>query len=257
MPSYSPLITEYPLRKATTAQLWKLCAVLWSWKPCDSCETGSPCEMADCTSKRFKRLGHFFGQYELLTASYDVDLEPDQLPCLRSHEDLFAIIQALKLDPDISRAQLAHQFFGNRENTPSAADQMGAINLAVKVFVMVNCSAQGQSYSLLENGPNQIPWRNNVRFSEFIQDIFPLIDHPSLNEDDLESALNIRSRLTATKLKQQADLTFLPTNDLRRHLVLNSRNGTVEIFHYTAFLKEHLRLTKDKPEMSITESLQT
>jgi hypothetical protein len=68
--------------------------------------------------------------------------------------------------------------------------------------------------------------------------------------------LDMRSALTAKKLKKRAGLSFRPTNDLRSHLKLDRRKGVVEIYHYTAFLKEHLRITKgEKGDLTISDSL--
>lgn len=81
-------------------------------------------------------------------------------------------------------------------------------------------------------------------------------DYPSLNDVDTESPLNMKASLTAKKLKKRAGLKFRPTDDLRSHLKLDRKNGVVEIYHHTAFLKEHLRLTKDRPyNLSVTEFL--
>ena len=249
-------ISESPLQRATSAQLQQLCEVLWSWAQCDVCEKGWTCDTVDCPWKRFKRLGRFFEHYNSLAASYDPDLGPGEVPCIRSHEELFTIIQELKNKPGVTRTELAGSLFGKRTEPSSPADQNQAINLAVKVFATVNCSAQGQSSGLLEHGPHRTPWRNGVAFSQFIEEIFPTTDHPSLNEENSGSVSDIKAQLTAKKLQKRAGLRFRPTDDLRRHLVLDSRNSTVEIFHHTAFLKEHLKLTKNKPNMSCHDSLQ-
>jgi hypothetical protein len=60
----------------------------------------------------------------------------------------------------------------------------------------------------------------------------------------------------ARKLKKHAGLSFRPTDDLRIHLKLNQRTGVVEIFHHTAFLKEHLKLTRESPkDISMVDTL--
>ena len=139
---------------------------------------------------------------------------------------------------------------------PLSTDRERAINLAVKVMAMVNCSAQRQSSGLLEHGFSQAPWRSDVTFSQFMVDVFPMTDHPSLNDDGLKDSMNLRAALMAKKLKKRIGLKFQPTDDLRRHLKLDRKNRVVDIYHHTAFLKEHLRLTKDKPpNMSVSESI--
>jgi hypothetical protein len=200
----------------------------------------------------------FFDYYKDVTASYETELGHGKQGALRSHEDLFEVIRALKANPDLTRAQLIEKLFAAQ--TPgeliAVVDREHAINLAVRVMLMVNCSAPHQSSSLLEHGGYQVRWHSDVTFSQFVEDIFPMTDHPGLNEDPVGSPLDIRSALTAKKLKKRAKLKFRPTNDLRNHLKLDRSNGIVEIYHHTAFLKEHLRVTRDEARnLSCTESL--
>ena len=80
--------------------------------------------------------------------------------------------------------------------------------------------------------------------------------HDSLSEDDTKSSMDVKAALMARKLKKRAGLRFRPTDDLRSHLQLDRKSGSVDIYHHTAFLKEHLRLTKDAPkDMSVSDSL--
>jgi hypothetical protein len=245
----------YGLERTNDSQLQQLGQVLWSWEPCDDCQ-GKTCAAVECSSRHFKRLSLFFQHYKELAATYEPDVSPGQQTCLRSHEDLFLVIEKLKSDPDISRAEFADQLFGARPELYSGADRDQAINLAVRVMVMTNCAAENQTLGLLESGPHQIPWASDVTFSQFVSNIFPVTDHPTLNDDAVVSSYGMKAALTARKLQKRARLKFRPTNDLRRHLMLDHQNSVVEIFHHTSFLKEHLRLTKDKPRnMSISESL--
>ena len=247
-----------PLEKVTEQQLRTLGETLWSWDFCEGCRSGRPCNTETCPSQRVKRLGRFFEHYKDLTSTYEADTAPGDCVALKNHEDLFAIIERLKLEPDITRAAFAAKVFGEDtcRRLPSSADQERAINLAVKVLAMVNCSAQRQSSGLLEHGLSQAPWRSDVTFSQFVIDTFPLTDHPSLNDDDLKGSVDLKANLMAKKLKKRIGLKFQPTDDLRRHLKLDRKNRVLEVYHHTAFLKEHLRLTKDKaPNMSVSESI--
>jgi hypothetical protein len=180
-----------------------------------------------------------------LTASYESDVRHGQQPGLKSHEELFAIIQELKSNPEVTRLELLEKLFPDR---PARSDQERAVNLAVRVMMMVNCSASRQSPALLEHGTHQAPWRSDVAFSQFISDAFPKMDHPSIDD--------VKENLRAKKLKKHAGLRFQPTDDLRNHLKLDRRGAVVEIFHHTSFLKEHLRRTKDEPRsMSVSDSV--
>lgn len=90
-----------------------------------------------------------------------------------------------------------------------------------------------------------------------MSDLFPTqTDDPRLNDDDLEKGIDTKGALLAKKLKKHARLRFQPTDDLTSHLRLDKRTGILGLYHHTAFLKEHLRLTKDAPHnLSLEEYL--
>lgn len=248
-------MSQFPLEKITNSQLQQLGQVLWSWSLCENCLNSKSCTSEECPSHRSKRLERFFEYYRDLTASYEPDVKHGEQPALRTHNDLFEIIQELKSDPHVTKARLLEKLFMDRptRSPPPAADQEWAINLAVRVMLMVNCSAARQSSSLLEHGIYQAPWQSDDSFSQFIANVFPMTDHPSVNGDDI---VDIKKQLMARKLKKKARLKFWPTDNLRDHLKFNKKRGVVELFHHTAFLKEHLRLTKDElRNMTITDSI--
>jgi hypothetical protein len=241
----SKMASHFPLSKATTAELQRLTRALWSWSICAECSSGKPCHTEECPWQRSTILNQFFQFYKEVTATYEADVKPGQQPGLRTHEDLIMIIEELKSNPETTREALVEKLFTSR---PARNDQERAINIAVRVMMMVNCSMSRQSSILLEHGNQDVPWRNDVPFSEFITSIFPKTDHPSID--------HIKANLKATKLKKRARLSFEPTNDLRNHLRLDRKRAVVEIFHHTAFLKEQLRLTRDQPRsMSIADSI--
>jgi hypothetical protein len=239
------MASQFPLSKVTTPQLQQLTRALWSWSICTECLADKPCQTEECPWQRSTILGRFFEFYKDLTASYEVDVKPSQQPGLRSHEDLFAVVEELKLSPEITRMALLEKLFSDR---PVRSDQERAINIAARVLMMVNCSGSRQSSALLEHGSHQVPWQNEVTFSEFITSVFPKTNHPSIE--------HIKENLRAAKLKKRAGLRFEPTDDLRNHLKLDKKRAVVQIFHHTAFLKEQLRLTRNQPRnMSVSDSI--
>ena len=190
--------------------------------------------------------------------SYEPEIGTGEPAALTKHEDLFALVHHLMADPDLTRAQLAEIAYPNvpDQKSPSMAEQDRAITIAVRTMVMINCSPGQYSTVLLESGSRRSPWRSGVPFSQFISDIFPIVDFPDLNEDDKGLSYDMRTTLMAKKLKKLIGIEFRPTDDLSNHLKLDRRKNVVEIFHHTAFLKEQLRLTKDKPgNMALSDSL--
>jgi hypothetical protein len=262
MPSSGRL---FPLENVTNRQLRHLCKVLWSWPDCVGCCDDKPCSSQGCPFKRMKRLSRFFEHYKDVIATYEPDTKHGEgVAALTCHEDLFRILVVLRTSPELTRAQIRNTLFADRQGV----DEECAIDIAVKIMVMVNCSADLRSASGLQD---RVRWPNDIPFSQFVSDLFPTpTDHPRLNEDDMEilsrpkeddlekgvDKVDIKGALLAKKLKKHAGLNFQPTDDLRCHLRLNKKNGVLELYHHAAFLKEHLRLTKDEPEnLSLEESL--
>ena len=253
---------QFPLEKVTKTQLQRLGQALWSWPSCRECIDDGVCAIDECPFKRLVRLGPFFEYYKDLAASYEPEIMAK--PALKNHEDVFRIIRVLRTEPTLTRAQLCDTVFGTLSSASPIpdVDQQNAIDIAVKTILMVNCSAQHRSLGLVEQGVHSIPWLGSVSFADFVVDAFPKTDNPVINDhvtDHDEAAtrlLNAKPALLAKRLKKHAGIKFRATDDLRSHLKLDRRDAVVELFHHTAFIKESLRLTKDKkPNLSIAESL--
>jgi len=234
----------YPLRDVTDSDLQQLGQTLWDWQLCGSCDNQPSCLTVQCPWNRAKRLGRFWDCYRGITAAYVPELLCRN-SALRSHGDLLDLIRLIKSKPDASRTDLTTTFFVNRKDSnnklPDTADQHRAFNIAARFVLMVNCSRSHQSVETLENGHVPFVWKNNLSISRFISEAFPATDHPYFDED--ETALksrNIKTALAAKSLKKDAGLRFEATDDLRDHLKLDHKNGTVQLFHQTAVLKESL-----------------
>lgn len=237
--------SPFPLEHVSDQQLQQLCEVLWSWKICLRCRTGQGCTGTDCSWPRSHRLAKYFAFYKDITALYVPEFLPGSHPALRSHEDLFEIIRVLKTQPDVPRSQLTKHHFSNRDSgtapIPPVSDQNRAVSLAVRAMTMIQCSAEKQSLDLVELGTKPLQWRSEISLSQFLIEAFPTTNHPALSEKDNTSGPSeIKTQLTAQRLKKIAGLKFQPTSDLGKHLKLDQKLGVVPIFHHTAFLTEHL-----------------
>lgn len=152
-------------------------------------------------------------------------------------------------------AYFASRGFKEEETIIPLADQERAFNLAATVMTMVktNC-ADDEDMSIttdVEQGritkEPPIIWNPQKTLQTALFDTFPPRIHPSLQEVDAQSKAII-SDLTATNLTRISKLKFVGTNDLRHHLKLDPVSGTVQVFHHTTFLKEHLLASKREVE---------
>lgn len=236
----------FSLELTTKEQLNRLCQHLWDWKTCENCSHHQPCLLPICSWQRLSRLEPFFQYYKELAASYVSDaFVPHETPALRSHEDLLAIIHLINKRPNQKRADLVKEYFSSRNGSEEvlSADQQIALNIAVKVLLMMDCTVDGHVGGNFEMGGEPSVWHRHQSWEEFISATFPKRDHPSLDEED-KTAPDIKARLKATKLKKTAHLSSEGTNDIRNHLRLDQKTGVVEIFHHTTVLKEHLKASK-------------
>jgi hypothetical protein len=65
-----------------------------------------------------------------------------------------------------------------------------------------------------------------------------------------------KKHLKAWKLKKRCNLEFIPTDNITEHLLYDPKTKIVQVFHHMAYLKAHLRRSKDQPiDQPASESL--
>ncbi|KAI0396556.1 hypothetical protein F5Y17DRAFT_89729 [Xylariaceae sp. FL0594] len=235
-----------PINEVNDNVFLALGEMLWSWELCKGCAAGQACSSSlSCSSSRMPKAKRYFQFYEALVLDYlQGVLESRRV--LNTHGDVFRIIEYLKTNPDVTYSGLSEIICpaGHPDNSTEAVSN--AIILAVKVGTMIDCSALYQSPDRLEKGMSRICWRGDVPFSKYLQDLFPTQNHPVWSSPHQENdvLLVMKSELRAPKLVKHLKLKFRPTHDIRNHLRLDPRRNTLEVFHYTSFLKEQLRATR-------------
>jgi len=200
-----------------------------------------------CPAKRVARLQRYFQFYKAVVSTY-VDGSSAKDRVLKTHEDLWRAIRALKSNPDITRAGFCQLLSIKTDDlsdpTRNQPDLLNATTLVVKLLTMIDSSALYHSSDRLETGRSRIHWKDDVPFSKYLQDLFPTDNHPVLSYPNNDLFIDMKFELRATKLKKHLGITFRPTHDIRNHLRLHRRLNALEIYHHTAFLKEHMRLTR-------------
>jgi hypothetical protein len=159
------------------------------------------------------------------------------------------MIAFVKEYPTLPRQQLTEDFFTARQaaSRSAEADQRRAFDIAIRVMTMISPSTDEHSGAgSLRWAAPALGWRCDQSYDRFLEDTFPERECSDLN-DVQASSIVIKSNLTARKLVKIAGLKLVGTNDLRNHLRLDAKTGTLEIYHYTSVLKEHLFETKDNP----------
>jgi len=232
----------------------RLGQVLWSWQLCTGCLEVQSCIADSCPAKRVVRLQRYFQFYKAVVSTY-VDGSSAKDRVLKTHEDLWRAIRALKSNPDITRAGFRQLLFSSKtgnlpDPTWNQSDLLNAATLVVKLLTMIDSSSLYHSSDRLETGGSRIHWKDDVPFSKYLQDLFPTENHPVLSYPHSDLLIDMKSELRATKLKKHLGITFRPTHDIRNHLRLHRRLNVLEIYHHTTFLKEHLRSTRGSGDRS-------
>ena len=236
------IFAPYPLGSVSNADLVSLVQTLWRWELCNSCQAEPgrrPCTQLPCSGRRWARMDIFFGFYKRITAAYVPDMLAGSPPALKTHQDLLAIVQLLKMHPQQPRAALVAAHFHTRSGhpPPTVDDQNRAFNLAMRVMTTLACCTDYRSVDGLEANLHPVVWRADMSLSQLLSVALPL----SAEDEDGLIKYNLANELiNARNLVKTPRLRFLPTDELSEHLNLDKKQGTVSIYRHTAFLKETL-----------------
>jgi hypothetical protein len=213
--------------------LQRLCEILCGWIYCDQCIIGKACSSEQCPWSKSRKPEAFLRFYKDITWNVP-EVIAESHCALRSHEDLFSIIQLLRKEPGTPRALLMKQHFAayGDDKLPGTKDQCRAFNLALRVLTMIESSGDDHSWQLCELGLK--PWHSGQTVQNFVELAIPIEQTPTAV---------INKQLSAKLLKRVAGLKFLGTDDLSDHLRFDQKRGFVHIYHQTAFLKMHLSAT--------------
>ncbi|KAK0634123.1 hypothetical protein B0T14DRAFT_420594 [Immersiella caudata] len=234
--------SPFPLKVPGSEEFQALCSALWDWHVCVGCAAGlQSCHVTPpCIwRQRSHKLKGLFTYYETITSSYVPDSLFTIAPSLTNHDSVLEIVKLIHAEPTASRSSVTSTI-GHAESL--VEDKDGAFDVAARIALMVNCARDGTAGGgLLELGTRPVAWDATMSRIDFMRAAFPQTVHPVLDESDRSPrSQHIFNGLRATRLRRVARLRFRTTNDLHSHLRLDHKAGTVDIYHHTAVLKEHL-----------------
>lgn len=218
-----------------SSELVDLVEILWNWRVCAGCEDRDSCVHGHCSPWRFHRLKAFFRTYECLIEQNMIGVKQRPAVALNSREEFLELLTALKNRQTASQDQIAADFFGDASRQPAAAltEQRRAIKLAARVLLMINCSASNDHLGDLESGYVQGGWKGDQTLEQFLR--------PSVfAEGEVMTIREPNELLNANNLQRKAHLTLKPTSNMRRHLYLDRKNWTVEVYPHLSFLREYV-----------------
>jgi hypothetical protein len=214
----------------------RLCQTLWNWKLCGQCTDKPICDKTDCSWSKADGCDAFWNLHDQMIQAYS----PDTLgrrPAINDHQDLLDIVQHIKAQRDISREDLRKEIFeadlAPGEQPPTTYDQNRALHVAAGLILLVDLGVLHDAANFVSDGVPPVHWREGVSVDTFVEEAFPRkMESPAIED--------ILPKLRAKKLTKYAKLRMKATNDIRRHLVLDTEKKVVWIFHHGTALRHLL-----------------
>lgn len=178
-------------------------------------------------------LESYFRIYDNLMAWNEVyilhveDANPE-LPNTVTHDDILRAVQLLRRQPALSFDQVVSQLVAQFHNSHTKTCIEILVQISVRIMLMLDLT------------DSKDMWQGDERFVDFVSRSFPRA--ASVNAAT-RGALEHHKAMKAWKLKARCNISFKGTDNLARHLLLDTLhpNGpTLYLFQCTAFLKAQL-----------------
>lgn len=224
---------------------------LWHWQLCGNCSEASSCSDTSCPWHRPERLDRFWTLYQRIGEQY-LPHRMGRKPALNSHEDLLEVIETISAHPNLTKLELLAIVFKEDQNArvkpPDLVDQMTALNMAASIKLLMDIDILHDDANLADGNVPVCPWRDKISIKDFIAEAFPVRVAKGGNSRFIRS-------VTASELINDGKLRLRPTNDIRRHLVMNHEDRVVWIFQQESALREMLKIPQEVPQSGHSNSI--
>jgi hypothetical protein len=204
--------------------------------------------------ERLQSFSAYFKVYDTLTNPQHATIQIYP-PVVNSHEDIRKLALELKANPQITRKEFRNRVLSSHLAQSSPTDgQDDAINSVIQVMLMIDCADKGRHWEGYEiGGFKPVCWEDSKSLTDFVRGVFPM---EARDHEKLKMALREKNTMKCWKLRKRARVKFLPTNNLAEHLLYDPIDNAIRIFHQTAFIKAHLRMSTSIPiDSEIAECL--
>jgi hypothetical protein len=224
----------------------RLGQLLWNWKLCGQCTTRASCSQTLCPWNRQNSLNAFWELFDSMTRAY----KHEDIACnkaINSHSDVLDIIKSIKGDRTASQQQLLSKMFqscGQAGQPPRPTEQKRAFDISAGVLLLMDFNVLHDLANVSGSIISPIPWRDEVSVDDFVKEAFH-------DETPPANVNRMLVEIKAKKLVKDAKIRLEPTNDLRRHMVLDQKEKVVWVFHQTTALREMLMSSDNDPASCI------
>lgn len=169
---------------------------------------------------------------------------------LRTHVDVLTYAKILCENGTLSRDETTKRWFDKQVATATEIDHI--MRAVVNVTFMINCDERDYYPKGIDCGTRRAKWERNQSFLNFLETSFL----PLQQSANVGLALGDQTSLKAWKLARRYGIQIRGTDNLLEHLLYDPRQRTLMIFHHAAYLRSHLRHSKDDSlDMGFAESL--
>lgn len=220
----------FPLRDPSDQAIEGLYKSLWKWEDCARCGNKGSCP-GDCPWVIRINLNSYQVFFRKLTLRYTSENWRTATPAFQNHDDLHRLVRFIVERPSTPKGELLLEYFGPAEGNPiTDTDQNRAFDIAYTTITMLPC-ARKNPFHCRNGRADPVTWTNSQSACEVFENEFEP-GHP-LNRDELRM---VTASLSAQRL-QNRRLRLINTNDPRLHLILDSNEEQVNVFHQVGFLK--------------------
>jgi hypothetical protein len=202
----------------------------------------------------------YFDYYDSVVCPFqygDTFVEVDS-PAFQSHADVINYVKSLCNKPALSRDEFLATFLPMRDTMPKEKEYVAGV--VTKVAFMVECASKdyySEGFRGKSDGFRPVKWEGNQRLSDFMEQSFlsERVQTAAQQEKNGE-AITRKKALKAWKLTRRYGIKIRATDNLLEHLHYDPRERIVRVFHHTAFLRAHLKRSKNEPlDLDFHESL--
>jgi hypothetical protein len=221
--------------------------ILWQWKLCGRCNARPSCGQSSCAWNQADSLSAFWDIYERMTGAYS-PAHLGKSAALTSHQDVLEIVEGIQRQPNVPRKTLVRSIFEDRRavdyELPEDRDQERAFSIAASILLLMDFRVLHDAANIMSGNVLRVSWRDDVSATIFVEEAFP---SKPLSPDLQHMLIDLKGK----RLIKNAKLRLEPTNDIRRHLVLDKKQKTLWIFHQTAVLRQLLATSDDNTSICI------
>jgi hypothetical protein len=156
--------------------------------------------------EKFHSFNTYFKTYDSLTTPQYATVQIDPT-ALNSHDDIRKLALELRANPQMTREEFKDKVFSRNLSDPEIIiDQDQAINIAVQLMLMIDCSDKDRhcgGYKI--GGFRPVSWENSERFTDFVKRSFPT---DVGDQEEVRMAMKEKNALKSWKLKKRAHIRF-------------------------------------------------